>query len=160
MVCEKVTNIPSCILELIRDHLPDKKGMYCGRTFQLYGNNTHVREVLLIDIERALRCIRTDMTNITNICVYYELACNCILQNYNNGYLQKKYGGMYCETFISYLAKTCSQKAGLVTSQGNVDVDEEGYMAMMFKKEKHSGHMMHWTPRNGFVRGEFMTWPV
>jgi hypothetical protein len=82
----KVTNLPSCVLEFIRDTIPDKKGIYRGRSFQLYGNQSPVREVLLMESERALRCIRTEMINkVTNLGVYYELPCDCTLQNYNNG---------------------------------------------------------------------------
>jgi hypothetical protein len=71
--CGKVTNIPSCVLEFIRDQVPDKKGLYRGRTYQLYVNSNPVREVLLMDSERALRCIRTEISNITNNGVFYEL---------------------------------------------------------------------------------------
>jgi hypothetical protein len=58
----KVTNLPSCVLEFIRDTIPDEKGIYRGRSFQLYDNQSPVREVLLMESERALRCIRTEMT--------------------------------------------------------------------------------------------------
>jgi hypothetical protein len=57
--CGKATNIPSCVLEFIRDQVPDKKGLYHGRAFQIYGNSNPFREVLLMDNERALRCIQT-----------------------------------------------------------------------------------------------------
>jgi hypothetical protein len=86
----KVTNIPSCVLEFIQDTVHDEKGIYRGRSFQLYGNRSPVREVLLMESERALRCIRTKMTNrVTNLGVYYELPCDCTLKNYNNGYIKK-----------------------------------------------------------------------
>jgi hypothetical protein len=39
----KVINIPSCVLELIRDTVHDKKGIYRGRSFQVYGNRSPVR---------------------------------------------------------------------------------------------------------------------
>jgi hypothetical protein len=46
-----------------------------------------------MESERALHCIRTEMTNkVTNLRFYYELLCDCTLQNYNNGYIDKKYG--------------------------------------------------------------------
>jgi hypothetical protein len=74
------------------------------------------------------------MTNIvTNLGVYYELPYDCALQNYNNGYIEKKYGKMFCETFISYLARTCSRKVGFLTSHGDVMVDEEVFVTMMFE---------------------------
>jgi hypothetical protein len=41
---------------------------------------------------------------------------------------------MYCETFIYHLERTCIHTAGFVTSHGDVDVDEEGYMIMMFEE--------------------------
>jgi hypothetical protein len=44
----KVTNLPSCVLEFIRDTIPDEKGIYRGQSFQLYGSQRHVREVLLM----------------------------------------------------------------------------------------------------------------
>jgi hypothetical protein len=78
----KVTNIPSCVLEFIRDTIPDEKGIYRGWPFKLYGNQSPVREVLLMESERGLHCIRTEMTNtVKNLGVYYELPCNCTLQN-------------------------------------------------------------------------------
>jgi hypothetical protein len=90
-----------------------------------------------MESERALRCIRTEMTNIvTNIGVYYELPCDCTIQNYNNGYIEKKYGNIFCETFISYLARKCSKTVGFVASHGDVEVDEEGFMTMMFEAGK------------------------
>jgi hypothetical protein len=33
---------------------------------------------------------------------------------------------MFCETFITYLARTYSKAVGFVTSHGDVEVDEEG----------------------------------
>ena len=87
--CGKVTNLPSCVLEFIRDQVPDKKGLYRGRTLQLFGNISPVREVLLMESERALRCIRTAHTYATNPTLYYSLPCDCTLQNYNNGYIEK-----------------------------------------------------------------------
>jgi hypothetical protein len=50
----KVTNLPSCILEFIRDTIPDEKGIYRGRSFQCYGNQSPIREVLFMESERAL----------------------------------------------------------------------------------------------------------
>jgi hypothetical protein len=133
----KATHIPSCVLEFIRDTVHDKKGIYRGRSFQLYGNRSPVREVLLMESERALRCIRTEMTNrVTNLGVYYELPCDCTLQNYKNGYIRKKYGKMFCETFIYYLARTCSKTVDFVTSHGEIEVDKESFMTMMFEAGK------------------------
>jgi hypothetical protein len=40
---------------------------------------------------------------------------------------------MFCETFIAYIASTCSKRVGVVTSHGDVEVDEEGLMTMMFE---------------------------
>jgi hypothetical protein len=133
----KVTNLPSCVLEFIRDTIPDEKGIYRGRSFQLYGNQIPAREVLLMESERALRCIRTEMKNkVTNLGAYYELPCDCTIQNYNNLYIDKKYGWMFCETFIAFLSRTCSKTAGFVTSHRDMDVDENGFMTMMFKLGK------------------------
>jgi hypothetical protein len=43
-----------------------------------------------MESERALYFVRTEMTNkFTNLGVYYELPCDCTLQNYNNGYIEK-----------------------------------------------------------------------
>jgi hypothetical protein len=133
----KVSNLPSCVLEFIRDIIPDKKVIYRGRSFQLYGNQSPVREVLLMESEGALRCIRTEMTNkVTNLGVYYELPSDCTLQNYNHGYIDKKCGRMFCETFIAFLSRTCSKTVVFVTYHGDVDVDEEGFMTMMFELGK------------------------
>jgi hypothetical protein len=150
----KVTNLPSCVLEFIIDTAPDEKGNYRGRSFQLYGNQSSVREVLLMESERALRCTRTKMTNkVTNLGAYYKSPCDCTLQNHNNVYIEKKYGRMFCETFIAFLSRTCSKKVGFLTSHGDVDVDQDGFMTMMFEL----GLTMRWT-MNGSLKGQFMTW--
>jgi hypothetical protein len=39
--------------------ISDEKGIYRGRSFQLYGNQSPLREVLLMESERARCCIRT-----------------------------------------------------------------------------------------------------
>jgi hypothetical protein len=43
---------------------------------------------------------------------------------------------MFCETFISYLSRMCSKTVGFVTSHGDAEVDEEGFMTMMFEAGK------------------------
>jgi hypothetical protein len=75
-------------------------------------------------------------SKVTNIGAYYELSCDCALQNYNNGCIEKNYGRMFCETFIAFLSRTCSKTVGVVTSHGDVDVDEYGSMTMMFELGK------------------------
>jgi hypothetical protein len=47
--------------------------------------------------------------------------------------LRKKYGRMFCETFIAFLSRTCRKTVGFVTSHGDVEADEEGFMTMIFK---------------------------
>jgi hypothetical protein len=94
---------------------------------------------------------------VTNIGVYYELPCDCTLQNYNNGYIEKKYGKMFCETFISYLARTCSKIVVFMTSHGDIEVYEEGFMTMMFEAGRLTLQMMIWVV-NGSLRVLVMTW--
>jgi hypothetical protein len=48
---EKLTNLPSCVLEFTRDTIPYEKGIYRGWLFHLYVNNSPVREVLLMQSE-------------------------------------------------------------------------------------------------------------
>jgi hypothetical protein len=77
------------------------------------------------------------MTNkVTNLGAYYELPCDCTLQNYNNGYIEKNYGRMFCETLIAFLSRTCGKTVGFVTSNRDVDVDQDGFMTMMFELRK------------------------
>jgi hypothetical protein len=40
---------------------------------------------------------------------------------------------MFCETFISYLSRTCSNTIDCMTYHGDVEVDEEGFMKMVFE---------------------------
>jgi hypothetical protein len=69
----KARNLPSCVLEFIRDIITDEKGIYRGWPSQLYGNKSPVREVLMMESKCALRSVRTEMTNtITNLRVHYE----------------------------------------------------------------------------------------
>jgi hypothetical protein len=99
------------------------------------------------------------MTNkVTNLGVYYKLPCDYTLQNYNNGYIEKHYGRMFCETFIAFLSRTCSKTVGVVTSHGDVDVDEEVSMTMMFELGKMypPPPMMRWA-KNGYLKGKFTT---
>jgi hypothetical protein len=69
----------------------------------------------------------------TNIGVYYELPCDYTLKNYNNCHIEKKYSKMFCETFISYLARKYSKIVGFVMSHRDVEVDEEGFITVMFE---------------------------
>jgi hypothetical protein len=85
-----------------------------------------------MESECALRCVRNEMTKkITNLGVYYKLPCDCKLQNYNNGYIETQYGRMLCETLIAFLSRTCSKTVGFVTSHGDAEFDEDGFMTIM-----------------------------
>jgi hypothetical protein len=111
-----------------------------------------------MESEQALRCIRTKMTNkVTNLGAYYELPCDCTLQNHNNGYIEKKYGRMFCETFIAFLSRTYSKTVGFVNSHGDVDVDEDGCMIMMFELGKTYPLTMRWA-MTGSLKRKFMAW--
>jgi hypothetical protein len=43
---------------------------------------------------------------------------------------------MFCETFIAFLSRTCRKTVGFLTSYGDVAVDKEGFMTMMFELGK------------------------
>jgi hypothetical protein len=43
---------------------------------------------------------------------------------------------MFCETFIAFLSGTCSKKVVFVTSHGDVYVDDDVFMTMMFRLGK------------------------
>jgi hypothetical protein len=99
-----------------------------------------------MESERALHCIRTEMTNkVKSLGVYYKLPCDFTLQNNNNGYIEKTYGRKFCETLIAFLSRTCRKTVGFVTSHRDVDVDEEGFMTMLFELGKTYPLMIRWT---------------
>jgi hypothetical protein len=47
-----------------------------------------------------------------------------------------KSGRMFCETCIAFLSRTCIKTVVFVTSHGDVDAEEEGFMTMMFELGK------------------------
>jgi hypothetical protein len=64
---------------------------------------------------------------------------------------------MFCETFIYFLSRTCSKTVGFVTYHGDVDVDKDGCMTIMFELGKIYPLTICWA-MNGSLKGQFMTW--
>jgi hypothetical protein len=64
---------------------------------------------------------------------------------------------MFCEAFIAFLSMTCRKTVRFVTYDGNVDVDEEGFMTMMFELGKT--YPPDYALGNEWsLKGQFMTW--
>jgi hypothetical protein len=55
-----ITNVPGCILIKIRQNFPHKLGFYNDCSFNIKGNEQPPVEVLLIESEIVMRCIRKD----------------------------------------------------------------------------------------------------
>jgi hypothetical protein len=55
-----VINVPGCVLIKIRQKILNKMGFYKDCSFNIKGNKEPPVEVLLIESENAMRCIRND----------------------------------------------------------------------------------------------------
>jgi hypothetical protein len=71
--------------------------------------------------------------------------------------LKKTYGIMFLKHSLPLYPGLASKTVGFLTSHRDADVDEEGFMTMMFELGKTYPLMIHWA-MNGSLRVQFMTW--
>jgi hypothetical protein len=81
-----VTNVPGCVFIKIRQHFQNKIGFYKDCSFNIKGNEQPPVEVLLIENEIAMRCIRKDaIKGQFDSDQYYQLHHTCTTINAKNG---------------------------------------------------------------------------
>jgi hypothetical protein len=91
-----VTNIPGCVLINIRKNFLNKIGFYKDFSFSIKGNEQPPVEVLLIESEIAIRCIRKDTIEGQFYSdKYYELHHTCTTINAKNGRMERRYGSLF-----------------------------------------------------------------
>jgi hypothetical protein len=104
-----VTNVPGCVLIKIRQHFPNKIGFYKDCSFNIKGNEQPSVEVLLIESEIAMICIRKDAIEVHfDSDRYYQLHHTCTTINANNGRMERRYGSLFVKTFHYLVGSTSS----------------------------------------------------
>ena len=134
-----VSNVPGCVLIKMRQNFPNKVGFYKDVRFNIKGNEQPPVEVLLIESEIALRCIRENaIEGRLNNDRYYQLPHNCTTTNVNNGRMEKRYGSLFVKTFNYLVGTTSSDTILHLTGIQESPVDEFGYVQHSFKKNSNS----------------------
>jgi hypothetical protein len=77
-----VTNMPGCVLIKIRQNFSNNVVFYTNCRFNIKGNEQPILEVLLIESETAMRCIRKNaVEGQFDSNIYYQLYNSCNLVN-------------------------------------------------------------------------------
>jgi hypothetical protein len=130
-----VTNIPGCVLIKTRQNFPHKIGFYKDFSINIKGNEQPPVEVLLIESEIAMRCIRKDaIKGKFDSDRYYQLHHTCKTSNAKNGRMERRYGSLFVKK-IHYLVGSTSLDTilHLIRLQDS-PIDEFGYVQHCFKK--------------------------
>jgi hypothetical protein len=91
-----VTNVPGCVLVKIRQNFPNKFCFYKECWFNIRGDGKPPVEVLLIESEIAMRCIRkTTIKGQLESYRYYQYHNTCKTVNVNNGRMDRRYGSLF-----------------------------------------------------------------
>jgi hypothetical protein len=83
-------NVPGCVLIKIQQNFQNKIGFYKDFSFNIKGNEQPPIEVLLIESEIAMRCIRKDaIEGQFDSDRYYQLHHTCTTINAKNGRMER-----------------------------------------------------------------------
>jgi hypothetical protein len=128
-----VTNVPGCVLIKIRQNFPNKIGSYKDFSFNIKGNEKPPVEVLLIESEIAMRCIRKDaIEGQFDSDRYYQLHHTCTTINAKNGRMDIQYGSLFLKTFHYLGGSTSSDTILHLTGLQDSQIDEFGYVQHSF----------------------------
>jgi hypothetical protein len=131
-----VSNVPGCLLIKIRQNFPNKSGFYKDCSFNIKGNEQPPVEVLLIEIEIAMRFIRKDAIKVQfDSDRYYQLHHTCTTINAKNGRMERRYGSLFVKTFHYLVGSTSSDTILHLTGLQDSPIDEFGYVQHSFKKD-------------------------
>jgi hypothetical protein len=115
---------------------PKKIEFYKDCSLNIKGNGQPPVEVLLIEIEVSMRCIRKDaIEGQLNSDLYYQLHNTCTTINANNGRMERRYGSLFVKTFHYLVGSTTPATILNLTGIQESPMDEFGYVHHSFKKE-------------------------
>jgi hypothetical protein len=130
-----VTNVPGCVLIKIRQNFLNKIGFYKDCSFNIKGNEQPTVEVLLIESEIAMRCIRKDaIEGQFDSDRDYQSHHTCTTINAKNGRTERRYGSPFVKTFHYLVGSTSSDTILHLTGLQDYLIDEFGYVQHSFKK--------------------------
>jgi hypothetical protein len=115
---------------------PNKVGFYKDCSFNIKGNEQPPSEVLLIESEIAMICIRKDAIEgqFTGD-RYYQLHHTCTPINAKNGRMGRRYVSLFVKTFHYLVGSTSSDTILHLTGLQDSPIDEFGYVQHSFKKD-------------------------
>jgi hypothetical protein len=129
-------NVPGCVLVKIRQNFPNKFGFYKECRFNIRGNEQPPVEVVLIESEIAIRCIRKNaMEGYFESDRYYQLHNTCTTVNDNNGRMERRYGRLFLKTFNYLVGSTSLDTILHLAGPQQLPTDEYGYVQHSFKDE-------------------------
>jgi hypothetical protein len=100
-------NVSGCVLIKFRQKNPNKIGFYKDCSFNIKGNEQPPVEVLLIESEISMRCIRKDaIEGQFNSDRYYQLHHICTTINAKNGRMEIRYCSLFVKTFHYLVGST------------------------------------------------------
>jgi hypothetical protein len=92
----------------MRQNFSNKVGFYKYCNFNIKGNAQPTVEVLLIESDIAMRCIRKNaIEGQFDSYIYYQLHNLCTTVNANSGRMERRYGSLFVKTF-NYLVGSTS----------------------------------------------------
>jgi hypothetical protein len=131
-----VTNVPGCVLIKKLQKIPNKIGFYKDCSFNIKGNEQAPVEVLLIQNEIIMRCIRKDaIKGQFDNDRYCQLHHTCTTINTKNGRMKRRYGSLFVKTFHYLVGSTSSDTILHLTGLQDSPIDECGYIRHSFKKD-------------------------
>jgi hypothetical protein len=131
-----VTNVPGCVLIKIWQNFPNKVGFYKYFRFSIKGNEQPTVEVLLIESEIAMICIRKNTgEGQFDSNIHYQLHNSCTTVNANTGRMESRYGSLFVKTFNYPVGYTLPATILHLTGFQQLPTDEFGYMQHSFKED-------------------------
>jgi hypothetical protein len=120
----------------IQQKFPNEIGFYKDFSVNIKGNEQPQVEVLLIESEIAMRCIRKDAIELQfDSDRYYQLHYTCTTINEKNDRMERRYGSLFVKTFYYLVGSTSSDTILHLTGLQDSPIDEFGYVQHSFNKD-------------------------
>jgi hypothetical protein len=131
-----VTNVPGCVLIKICQNFLNKVRFFKNSHFNIKSKEQPPVEVLLIESEITMRCIRKDAIEVQfDSDQYYQFHNTCTTINAKNGRMEIQYGSLFVRTFNYLVGSTSPGTIIHLTGIHQSYMDEFGYAQHSFKKE-------------------------
>ena len=101
-----MTNIPGCVLKHIRERYANTHGTFKNLIVKFHDNSQPPLEILQIESERALQCIRQPPLDnpygLQPSMFHYRIPKDVDFHTMNSGHVKKKYWLLYQETCLEF----------------------------------------------------------